>query len=355
MFDTQTLCGRPRSRGVASESRRRLVLAGVLAIAILLAVVVLAEVIWTVIFAVTIAYVLYPVREWLRRRGLSRRGASAAIATGALVIVTAIIGAFAVVLFRQRDSLLNFIDRLPPTVEVPLGEFTYTIETSSMIEIAEAALADLAVAIASASLVIALKLFLFAILVFGLLLQPTAGRQAIFGLVPPDYHDVVIALHERVRQTLYGIYVLQAATATGTFLMGLVVFAALGYPSAFGLAVVAGILQFIPVVGPGVLLALLAGIDLVGGNLTRAALVVVVGGLFVGIVPDVIIRPRLAEWAAHLPTTLYFTGFVGGILTVGPVGFVVGPLVIALLVEAVELLSDDVHQSPIDDASGSVD
>ena len=36
---------------------------------------------------------------------------------------------------------------------------------------------------------------------------------------------------------------------------------------------------------------------------------------------------------------MYFVGFVGGLLTLGAVGFVVGRLVVALLAETVRLLS----------------
>jgi predicted PurR-regulated permease PerM len=72
---------------------------------------------------------------------------------------------------------------------------------------------------------------------------------------------------------------------------------------------------------------------------TRAVLVTVLGLVFVGLAPDAVIRPRLASRTAHLPTSLYFIGFTGGILTLGAVGFIAGPLAVALLVEAVGLLS----------------
>jgi predicted PurR-regulated permease PerM len=158
-------------------------------------------------------------------------------------------------------------------------------------------------------------------------------------VLPSAYHDVPVALNRRIRETLYGIYVLQAATAAGTFVIAIVVFAGLGYSAAFTLAVVAGFLQFVPVVGPGLLVGVLAVVDLIGGETTRAILVAVLGAVFIGLAPDAIIRPRLASRAAHLPTSLYFIGFTGGLLTVGAIGFIAGPLVVALLVEVVELLA----------------
>jgi predicted PurR-regulated permease PerM len=71
-------------------------------------------------------------------------------------------------------------------------------------------------------------------------------------------------------------------------------------------------------------------------------LVAVIGAVLVGFAPDAVIRPRLAKWAADLPTSLYFIGFTGGVLTVGPIGFIAGPLAVALLVEAVALLAEEV-------------
>ena len=88
-----------------------------------------------------------------------------------------------------------------------------------------------------------LKLFLFALLVYALLLRSTATKTVIYRTVPTGYHDVVHHLHERIRDTLYAIYVLQAATAFGTFLVAWALFAMLGYDGAFALAVAAGILD----------------------------------------------------------------------------------------------------------------
>jgi predicted PurR-regulated permease PerM len=164
--------------------------------------------------------------------------------------------------------------------------------------------------------------------------------------VPEAYHDVVRRFHGRTRDTLYGIYVLQAATAAATFVVGFGTFVALGYPAPVTLAVGAAVLQFVPVAGPGILLAALALADFLAGNVMRALLVALVGGIVVGLLPDAVIRPRLASYAADLPVTLYFVGFVGGILSLGAIGFIAGPLAVALVVEAVSLLSDGNHVTP---------
>jgi predicted PurR-regulated permease PerM len=222
-----------------------------------------------------------------------------------------------------------------------VGTFVYTIDTVALLDSLQGAVTDIALGIAAAAPVIALQLFLFVILLYAMMLRPGAAGQTLLGVVPPEYHDVVRALDRRVRETLFGIYVLQAATAVGTFAVAFVLFFLLDYGAPFTLATFAAVLQFVPVVGPSVLVAALAAVDFLAGNVTRAVLVAVLGTVFVGFAPDAVIRPRLANWAAHLPTSLYFIGFTGGLLTVGPIGFIAGPLAVAVLVEVVSLLADE--------------
>jgi predicted PurR-regulated permease PerM len=78
-------------------------------------------------------------------------------------------------------------------------------------------------------------------------------------------------------------------------------------------------------------------------DVAGAILVFAVGGLVVGWLPDAVIRTRLARETADLPGSLYFIGFTGGLLSVGPVGFIAGALVVAFLVEASELLAAEVN------------
>lgn len=316
-------------------------LGGVLAVVTLFTTFLLRDVLWTVFFAVTVAYVTLPVRDLLAERGLGRHLASAvttalAFATGVLVLLP-----LALVVYRRRRALLDLLRRLPDAVPISAGEFTYTIELAALVPFARDYVGGIAVGVARATPIIALKAMLFAFVLYALLLYPGAPGRAIRRLVPAAYDDVLAALHERVRTTLYAIYVLQAATAFATFLLAFVVFTLLGYDAAFSYAVVAGILQFVPIVGPSVLIVLLAVVDLSLGAVTRGVLVLVLGLPIIGLLPDATVRPKLAEWTAELPGSVYFVGFTGGVLSVGPIGFIAGPLAVALLAEVVRLVGDN--------------
>ena len=324
------------------KSRQRAyVLVALLVATVLLATWMLSSVLATVFFSITVAYVLYPFSEWLVDRGLSKRVA-AGVSTGvAFVAGTVITLPLIAVLYVRRRDLFAFLQQLPPTITLRLGEFVYPLNIADILVGLRGTVRALAVALATLMPILALKAVLFAILVYAILWRPAAPKREIYELIPRQYHDIIDRLHRRLRSTLYAIYVLQAATALGTFLMAWVVFAALGYDSAFALAVVAGVLQFVPVVGPSVVVIAIAAADAVAGDVVGAVLVTVFGLVLVGFLPDAVIRPRLARYTTGMPASLYFVGFTGGVLSLGLVGFIAGPVVVALLIEVLHLVTDD--------------
>jgi predicted PurR-regulated permease PerM len=70
-------------------------------------------------------------------------------------------------------------------------------------------------------------------------------------------------------------------------------------------------------------------------------LITALGSIFLVAIPNLFVdavRFRFGD-PERLSQTMYFVGFVGGGLTVGLVGFVVGPLVLTVLVTLVGLLA----------------
>jgi predicted PurR-regulated permease PerM len=330
--------------------QRRNVLAGLLVVVALLTTVLLSSVLSTTFFAITVAYVTYPLSVWLTDRGLSKRVAAAvatvaAFAAGVLVIVP-----LAIVVYLRRRELFAFFQQLPASVTVGLGELSYVVDIQSALVSLRRGIGAVAVDFAGETPIIALKAVLFAMIVYALLLRPEGPARVVYRTIPSTYHDVVNRLHEQLKSTLYAIYVLQAATAFGTFLMAWGLFALLGYRSAFALAVVAGVLQFVPVVGPSVVVLAVAAADLVGGDVGGALVVTILGLVLIAFLPDAVIRPRLASYTTGLPASLYFVGFTGGVLSLGLIGFIAGPVVVALLVEATGLLDAErhSHQTPLE-------
>lgn len=319
---------------------RDYVLGALLALMFVLSYIVLSAVLQVIVFAITVAYVLFPLRERLQRLGISNRMASIIITVGAILAVIATMVPFVYAFYQRRQALIDTLDELPEKITIEIFGFVSEIDIAGLQQDIESYLSDLAVnlALATPDLVFSLTLFVFVI--FGLLYKPHSVNTAIYEAVPPSYHDVVTRLHRRTREVLYALYIIQFAVAVGTFAIALPLFFFLGYAAPIWLAFFAGMLQFLPVVGPSILIGVLAAADVAFLNETnRAILVLVVGLPVIGLLPDILIRPRLAKVTGSFSVTLYFIGFVGGLLTVGPIGFVVGPLVIALLVETMDMLA----------------
>ncbi len=324
---------------------RQAALAATLVVFTLLTALVLWNVLATVVFAVTLASVLLPVRRAAVERGASRRIAAATATTLASAVAVAFVAPLVYVLYRRRDAVVSFVESLPTVIPVTVGDRTYPVEVEPIVDTARDVVTGIAIDVAAAAPVIVLKALVLVLLVYGLLYKPSAVRTAATRVLPEPYHEPLFALDRRAAETLEAIYVLQAATAAATFVLATLVFWALGYSSPIVFGVIAGVLQFIPVLGPSVLVVAVAALDFAAGDVPAAVTVLAVGLVVVGFLPDAVIRTRLAEYTTELPVSLYFVGFVGGVLTVGAVGFVLGPLVVALLVETVLLLSDGVQSA----------
>jgi len=316
------------------------VLVGIFVGLALLTTAMLWRVLPTVFFAITVAYVLYPVRRELVKYGVNRRIAAGIATSVAFVVVVLLVVPLLWALYSRRGLILDYVRALPETFEIVFLEYSFSLEISSLVPAVREALTNTAIAIAQSGPVIAMQLFLLVFLIYAFLLRPRAGGRAIRRVVPPAYHDILQRFHEKIRQTLYAIYIVQAATAFATFLVALVVFSVLGYEGSFVLAVFAGILQFIPIVGPSIVIVLIAAGDVVAGAIPRAAVLLAVGLLFIGFLPDAIIRPKLAPLTAGIPASLYFIGFTGGVFSMGLVGLIAGPLVVVLFAESVSMIAE---------------
>lgn len=321
------------------HSRQR-ILGALLVILAGLTILALFDVLATVFFAVTVAYVLAPVRRWLRHRGLSRTLATIGVTTGVAVTLIAVIVPLVSVLVYRIDEAFLLLAELPDSLVYNVGDQSVEIVLDDLLGFAEEWIHGVAISISTALPVLLVKFALFVFVVFALLHNERDIGENVYAVVPPRHRDIVETLHHRARDTLFAIYVLQGLTALATVLLALPFFYLLGYESWVALASIAGVLQFVPIIGPSLLIIILVGIELLTGSIVTAAIILVGGGALIAAAPDVILRPRLAAWTTELSSVLYFVGFVGGLLSLGAIGVIVGPLLIALLVEVWDLVAD---------------
>lgn len=319
--------------------RRRTVLAGLLVVFAVLTALALRQVLMTVFLALTVVVVVRPLYDWLGNRGIQRHVASGLTTTAVFVAVVAIAAPIGYLLYERRRDIESAIESLPEEVSVAITGTEFVVEIADVRTFLIDYLSDVGFALLRDLPGLGLRLMLFTVIVFGVLLGKHRVAGAVDAIVPPGYEDVYEALKDRTEHTLQAIYVLQLATGIATFVVALPLFYLLGYEFWVTLAVICGLLQFFPIVGPSLVLLVLAGWHLSAGEVVTALVVLGVGGVVIAILPDAVVRPYLARTTADIPATLYFVGFIGGLLSLGPVGVIVGPLVVALLVESVILLA----------------
>jgi predicted PurR-regulated permease PerM len=126
------------------------------------------------------------------------------------------------------------------------------------------------------------------------------------------------------------------ATIKGTLAVGLVqgfiggvMFWALGIEGAVFWGVVMVLLSVLPLVGAGLIWVPAAIFMLVGGAYLKAAIIIVVGVLVIGLV-DNILRPVLVGRDTKLPDYLILLSTLGGLTMFGISGFVIGPIIASL-------------------------
>ncbi|RLM76862.1 AI-2E family transporter, partial [Halobellus sp. Atlit-38R] len=106
-------------------TRQRLLAALLVSLAALAAVV-LANVLRTVVFAVSVAYVLYPLRQRLVGRGLPLRIACGVATAVAFLGATLLVAPLLYALYRRRAELIAILEGIPDAVPISVGGFETT-------------------------------------------------------------------------------------------------------------------------------------------------------------------------------------------------------------------------------------
>ncbi|MFO0552253.1 MAG: AI-2E family transporter [Polyangiaceae bacterium] len=139
------------------------------------------------------------------------------------------------------------------------------------------------------------------------------------------------------RQTGRGLFIGVGVTGFVQSMVATVAYIALGVPRALVLGTLTFVASIVPSFGTALVwLPIAAGLALTGRTGAAIALAAI-GFLVVGTV-DNLLRPLIAHKAdAHLPTFVVMLGMFGGLATLGAWGVLLGPLVLRLAMEALEI------------------
>jgi predicted PurR-regulated permease PerM len=318
----------------------------IIGIITLVAFIVFWSVMGMVLLGGSLAIVLMPLHHRLSAR--VRPHFSAAIITGGILAAFAGVAYITVVIltanaatlttmFTVIGTWLNDPATSPISYGVPLSKTTL----SSILAEGNDIFVNY-----NKTLISNLSLFLFMAFVFffslyALLYHGDRLKTRFMYHMPPVICEWVTRLSAVTVATLYAIYVVQIAIAVLTFFISLPVFYLLGYGNVLFYSYLAAFCELIPVLGSSATFLLIGTYALALGDARGVFILFFFGYLIVSCLPEIYIRPVLVGRRVRINAVIMFIGIIGGILTMGLAGFVLGPVIIVLLITSFRMYSND--------------
>lgn len=290
------------------------------------------------LFSVVLVMLFFPAYEWLTKKiGGHKRIASILFVSILIVLIILPAIAFGVLLINQAPSAYEgFVDAinlsgLQSTAELVLGT---EVDIESLLDESVSDFRSYIVTSAPQFLSSAGEVMLgFFILFFVMYYLFAQGREIMQGIqkispLSKKHHDALLGnINSVVRGVIEGQIVLGLIQG----LVAGIVFWALGVPNALFWGFVTAIVSMLPVVGAFMVWIPIAGWLLLSGMIWQAITLTVLGGAVISQI-DNVLRPYLVARYAEVHPALVLIGVLGGLGVFGIVGFILGPLILALFV-----------------------
>lgn len=136
--------------------------------------------------------------------------------------------------------------------------------------------------------------------------------------------------------------------------VGALVCVVTGVPNAAFFGAVTACLSPIPIVGSAVVWAGVGAAQILSGHVAAGVAHLILGALFVSVLGDDFIRPKLVGGGKKFPALLTFIGLFGGVAVFGLSGLIVGPIVVALCDAVLKIYTAETEPVPARDTGDSV-
>jgi predicted PurR-regulated permease PerM/phosphoglycolate phosphatase-like HAD superfamily hydrolase len=342
----------PHSLTLPMTSRRwsnvtKSIVTALLALLAIALVVTFRAMIAPTIIAFLLAFVFsYPVNWMQRQTGWAR--ATAVVVLYAIVLLLLLLTPALLIprlvglvtsLQQTLEELISSLQSFSTGLRVPLGEVHLSPDT--LLQQAGDGLQSVLLATANPMSIFrgvssgVLQVVYVLVVNFWLLVDAHKMRRFIFEQVPPDYQEDVRRLTTELGETWQAFLRGQIVLALVVGILTWIPLAIVGMPNAAGLAVLSGVMEFLPNIGQGisgtigVAMALFQGSTWLPVNhLTFAVIVLVIYSL-IAQTENVYLVPRLVGGQVKLHPVVAFVGTVAGALVFGVLGVLLAMPVIA--------------------------
>ncbi|MDD1710632.1 MAG: AI-2E family transporter [Methanoregulaceae archaeon] len=293
-----------------------------------------------IILGMTLAVVLSPLHKWFSRRVNEK--ASAALVTmiaflvsaGLLSVMVSMLLSGSGMLIDQISTIIAWLDTVAPHSLIPGSSAGNAIE--SIVSFLKLFLIPLLTNIPG----MVFFAFIFFVSVFLFLLKGPVIAQEIRQALPAKLDTSIGKISGLTVNTLYAVYIVTVEVALLTFAIALPVFYLMGYPAYLQLAILAAISQFVPIIGPFIVMAFIVLFELASGDTNGVLIAIFIIYPLVLWLPGSYIRARLMGKRVAIHPLLLMIGIIGGISVMGIPGLIFGPFFIALLISAYKILID---------------
>lgn len=304
------------------------------------------------VLAVSFAVVLNPLYLWIKKHLVKDIASLASILTVIIFLIGLCVPLFFVgkEVFYQTQSIYynvvdsgnsgRFLDSINSSINniLPIG-FSFDIN-SKIAEIMSSLTNNIAQLFSSTlNSIIMFVLMIFAL--FYLLKDGDkwkAGFIKIFPLSNDNTNEILDNLKGSINRILKGSFIIAIAQA----ILAWVGFSIFGVPNAILWAVVAGIASFIPNLGtsivsvPAILYLFFTGMQLPALGLLIWSI------LLIGMI-DNLLAPYIISKDTEIPSLFVLFAILGGVSLIGPLGILIGPLVLSLLYSLISIYKKDLQ------------
>lgn len=304
---------------------------------------------YVLILSALFAYMIYPVYTFFLRFVKNRQ--ISALIPIALIFLIIITFAISIVkaLLNEVSKLLNIPNTLngfasidlrqtigffEPLLSIPPGELTQKIGSffNTLVTDYAPEIHDIVLQISSNLTVLLVELIVIVILTYYLLVESSMIISELPNLFPEKELAITFLTQlNYIYHNLFNVYFM-ACFLAGVFGGIIYWFLGIPYPAIWG--ILTFLMALLPVVGSGTIYGTLALYYLILGNYFTAITLLVLGIIFLSIIPDFVIRPKLAKSKAAIHPALTLVAFAAPLFVIGPIGVVIGPLTYGFLLAA---------------------
>lgn len=309
-----------------------------------------------ILWAFTLAIVIQPWQKWLSKKLPSKTlVALISVATAVIVIIVPLVFVLFQVSkelaifyrsFQNSQNINNLVELIKDTDLFIWLEQNFDLSATNIKEnVSEKISSILNLTVQYTTSIISNSFFLivdFIFTIFTLFFLLRDGEEFIAWLLRflPIGNEKKIELVERVRLVINATFFGNIVVAITQASLAGFMFYLLGVPAVLLWTVIMALLAMIPMVGTAFIWIPTAIWLLLTGAIAKAVILVLWGIFAVGLI-DNILRPILVGRQTNLPTIVTFYSVLGGIKIFGPLGLMLGPLVIASFITLLNFVFPD--------------